>query len=235
LNERNELLLVCDTRQNIYQRDIDWTDGKMRNVKFRGDWGKLKENKSYRLPNQIVQVVNDFAVQFLEREAENNSIAYNQMELFDNPQLIWENVSTINQGIELCEKAYNHFFNQGIQPSDIIFLIPDHKIGWQLVGNFESKGINVNHVFENPEKNHYHKKSFWMGDSRLKMSTIHSFKGSELKTVILLVSENTYPMNTGKSLDYLVYTALSRSLKDLCVINCCNKYDSFGSTWQQLN
>ena len=121
-------MLVCDTRQNIYQRDIDWTDGKMRNVKFRGDWGKLKENKSYRLPNQIVQVVNDFAVQFLEREAENNSIAYNQMELFDNPQLIWENVSTINQGIELCEKAYNHFFNQGIQPSDIIFLIPDHKI-----------------------------------------------------------------------------------------------------------
>jgi hypothetical protein len=117
----------------------------------------------------------------------------------------------------------------------MIFLVPDHKIGWQLVGIFESKGINVNHVFENPEKNHYHKKSFWMGDSRLKMSTIHSFKGWELKTVILLIPENTHPMNTGKSLDYLVYTALSRSLKDLCVINCCNKYDSFGNTWQQLN
>lgn len=235
LTLRNELLLVCDPRQNIYKRDLEWTNGQMKNVQFRGRWGELKENKSYRLPNLLVQVVNDFAVQFLDRDPEDIPIVSNQMELFNNPKLIWENVSPVNKGIELCEKAYKYFFEKGVQPSDIIFLVPDHKTGWNLVNIFESKGINVNHVFEDPEKSHYHKKSFWMGDSRLKMSTIHSFKGWELKTVILLTPEINHLMNTGKSLDYLVYTALSRSMKDLCVINCCNKYDLFGSTWERLS
>jgi hypothetical protein len=47
----------------------------------------------------------------------------------------------------------------------------------------------VNHVFEDDydKKIHRHKKAFWMGDSRLKMSTIHSFKGWEVPNVIVVI------------------------------------------------
>ena len=60
---------------------------------------------------------------------------------------------------------------------------------FECVRHFESKkNVSVNHVFEeNDEKWHRHKKAFWMGDSRLKMSTIHSFKGWEVPNVIVVI------------------------------------------------
>jgi hypothetical protein len=65
-------------------------------------------------------------------------------------------------------------------PSDTAILLPNKKFGFECVGHFKSKKkMKVNHVFEvgADEKHHRHKKAFWMGDSKLKMSTIHSFKG----------------------------------------------------------
>ena len=234
LTERNELLLVADSRQNIYKIDPSWTGGGMRNVQFRGRWAVLDE-KSYRLPNEIVEVLNDFATKFLAKNVEDIPlIRKQQMELFNNPQLIWENVSTLSKGIKICESAYNFFFQQDVQPSDMIFLLPTHKIGWKLVKIFEEKDIKVNHVFEGSENTYSHKKSFWMGDSRLKMSTIHSFKGWELKTIIILIPPEEYfkKMN----FDYLLYTAISRARKDVFVINCSQKYYEFGrkSYWQRF-
>ncbi|MEQ8192782.1 MAG: hypothetical protein ABRQ39_32770 [Candidatus Eremiobacterota bacterium] len=133
----------------------------------------------------------------------------------------------------MCEKAYDYFFNQGIQPTDMVFLVTENSTGWKLVNKFESKGIQVNHVFEDKEKSHRHKRSFWLGDSRLKIATVHSFKGWELKTVILLIP-NQINENRARNFDYLIYTGISRTLKDICVINCCRRYDAFGQEWQRL-
>ncbi|MEQ8192552.1 MAG: UvrD-helicase domain-containing protein, partial [Candidatus Eremiobacterota bacterium] len=96
--ERDELVLFCDTRQNIYERDIKWTDGKMKNVKFRGPWATLPD-VSYRLPGLLAQKLNEFAVSFLEQNIEDQKIKPVQSDLFDNSQLLWENANTLEDGL----------------------------------------------------------------------------------------------------------------------------------------
>ena len=92
----------------------------------------------------------------------------------------------------------------------------------------KNKNIEVNHVFEEDDEArfHPHKKAFWMGDSRLKMSTIHSFKGWELLNIILFIPERT-PENN-KKLDAIVYTALTRTRENVIILNSNKRYNSFG-------
>ncbi len=86
-----------------------------------------------------------------------------------------------------------------------------------MVDRFEKRNINVNHVF-----NRNSKKSFWRGDSRTKMSTIHSFKGWELKNIIVIVRFDK---------PYHVFTAISRAMENLIVINIASRYDNYGKDW----
>ncbi len=79
--------------------------------------------------------------------------------------------------------------------------------GYNCVEFFEEKGIKVNHIFEkeNERRYHIHKKAFWMGDSRIKMSTIHSFKGWELMNIVIFLPKKA--PETNKKLDCILYTA----------------------------
>ena len=96
--------------------------------------------------------------------------------------------------------------------------------------------MRVNHVFENEEEKrfHKHKKAFWMGDSRLKISTIHSFKGWEVLNVILYIPEKYY--GNDDVYDKIVYTAMTRTRQNLIVINANKRYYEFGEglskTWK---
>ena len=102
-------------------------------------------------------------------------------------------------------------------PSDIVILIPNNDRGLMAAKNFIKENIEINHVFEDDHEKKYHrnKKSFWSGDSRLKISTIHSFKGWEALHVILLIPEK---WNLRK-LDVLVYTAMTIGRENLIVHN----------------
>ena len=120
----------------------------------------------------------------------------------------------------------------------MVVLFPNHKLGLDSVRYFEHKQIKVNHVFGldyNDSK--HHKKSFWMGDSRLKMCTIYSFKGWESQNVIIYIPEDqVFKMNfddiddisSADNLDSLVYTAITRTRCNLIVLNNNSRYKSFG-------
>lgn len=92
---------------------------------------------------------------------------------------------------------------------------------------FEKSGVEVNHVFEVDKNSKYsrHKKAFPTGDNRLKISTIHSFKGWEAIHVIMLIPER---WNGDENLDSMVYTAMTRTRKNLIVLNCNERYKKFG-------
>lgn len=70
-----------------------------------------------------------------------------------------------------------------------------------------------------------------MGDSRLKMSTIHSFKGWELMNVILIIPKKG--SGSEPELDSLIYTSLTRTRSNLIVFNRHPKYEEYGKTWPQ--
>jgi hypothetical protein len=226
LTENDELLLVVDERQNLYRRDLTWID-KMEGTRFRGRWRELKD--SYRLSPQLTEKSNLFAVQFLQGEGITPTPL--QMEFFA-PHLVWRNIPAEElSGVrELALKILTFLTGrQKIHPQDIVYLVPSHKEGWELVKMFKEHRIETNHVFEDEDKSHHHKKAFWMGDGRLKLCTIHSFKGWELLNVVLLTPISAATEDT--SLDRVIYTAITRSRQNLVILNRHARYVDYGATW----
>ena len=67
-----------------------------------------------------------------------------------------------------------------------------------------------------------------MYNSSFKFSTIHSFKGWELKNVFLILDSDFEESAEHESEDNLVYTALTRGKTNLIIINIGNKkYNKF--------
>lgn len=64
--------------------------------------------------------------------------------------------------------------------------------------------------------------NFWMNRGLTKLSTIHSFKGWEINTLVLIID------STENSTDELVYTGLTRCANNIIIINIGNlKYYEF--------
>jgi superfamily I DNA/RNA helicase len=68
------------------------------------------------------------------------------------------------------------------------------------------------------------KLEFGRKNGRLKLSTIHSFKGWEWPHVILVLSGSDEARDNRNE---LIYTGLTRPLQSLCVINCMAEIDRF--------
>lgn len=228
LTAHDELLLVADERQNLYGRDAHWLI-EMRETRFRGRWGELK--KSYRLPPNLLNQSNRFAQMFLPRlgiEPEREDI---NLELFV-PHLAWRNESDMNIVKEKVYKAVQWLNRKhNVHPQDIVILVQDNAVGKSLVGYFEKRNYRVNHTFEDEIKSHSQKRAFRLGGGRLKMCTIHSFKGWELLNVIIVTPHNDY--KGIEKLDMLMYTAITRARQNLIVFNRNDRYRKYGDAWPQ--
>lgn len=221
LTENDEIFLVADEKQNIYSRELSWLEN-MQGTKFKGRWRELKQ--SYRLPFIILKQANKFAEKFLPDIGLIPEPI--QSGLFE-PHFIWRNIDS-TLPLEKLFKAFEWLTRkQNISPSDIVILLPTHKDGLQVKKYFEDKNIKVNDVFEQEKGDKKNKYSFWMGDSRLKMSTIHSFKGWELQNIILVTPEREDYAN----IDYLMYIALTRTRENIIIFNRVPKYNEFGLSW----
>lgn len=227
LTKRDELVVVCDKKQHIYEIELAWLDKRRRGVEKFGDWIELK--KIIRLPEQVARI----SVEFSERFNLNQDIKIGKIEKRDlwnqfQDHIIWWNIES--NWLERVDKAFEILKNNAEHnhPSDMVILLPDRYFGWKCIRHFELKGIQVNHVFEDDDEKRYHrhKKAFWMGDSRLKMSTIHSFKGWEVSNVIMVIPSRI--KGDEERYDKLVYTAITRTRENLIVINANARYRDFG-------
>jgi superfamily I DNA/RNA helicase len=87
------------------------------------------------------------------------------------------------------------------------------------------KRNRFNNYIEKVRKNK--KFNFWMNSGKIKLSTIHSFKGWEINTLFLLLTPD-FNSNEQHSNDELIYTALTRCRSRLFVLDFSNsKYSSF--------
>lgn len=229
LTERNELFLVCDEKQNIYDRELSWIDGKMRNVQFRGKWGEI--NTIYRLPRKIAYIAREFSEKFELSDSVEFDFAQTTL-INDNESFFrWENIDDENWLFDIFD-AYQTFNQQQIdlkrvRPSEIAILLPKKQMGSEVVEFFAEKGIPCDHVFVTKNsRNWRNKKISVLGDERLKISTIHQFKGWESPNVILVIPEHW--SGGDKNLDSVVYTAMTRTLQNLIVLNCNERYNEFG-------
>lgn len=232
LTSRDEVVVVCDKKQNIYERETAWLDKRRRGVEKFGNWIDLK--KVIRLPEKIAKISVAFSERF--KFEQDLKVVIEGPNIF-NP--FEDHVAWWNVGIDWLDKvdeAFEVIKNQATHkhPSDTVILLPDRKYGIKCVKFFENKNILVNHVFEddNERKYHRHKKAFWMGDGRLKISTIHSFKGWETPNVIVVIPSLDYVQAIlpakEQIYDSIVYTAITRAKENLIVINMNSRYWEFG-------
>ena len=123
----------------------------------------------------------------------------------------------------------------GPHPSDVVVLVTSHKEGLDLVAQLEPQFGPISHVFgDTDEESRTRKHAFWMGTGGLKMSTIHSFKGWELDNVVLIWPPGEYGRAPRAERDALFYTALSRGMRNLVVVNADRSYDTWSADWDSL-
>lgn len=217
LTENNEIVIAGDDNQDIYGR------GTKDLVKFKrgftGPWAQIKF--CYRLPPKIAEEVNRFAKIHLGQE-KNIRTVRKTSELFD-PTLIWYDFfdHDINRVIEI----FNKYKNTGlIKESNTVILVPDNKLGLRISNLFERNNIQVLEIFIERNK----KVSFKIDNPKLKICTVHSFKGWEYDNVIVYSPNEKY--GNIENLDKLIYSSITRSIKNLIVINRHEKYSEFGNS-----
>lgn len=241
-----EMLLVADKTQNIFGTDVTWLEGPLRGTGISSSWYNLE--MSYRLPSEIVPILEDFAENFLVPSGVEVDIP-KQMEIDFNPPIKfrWVQVSSENSIAEICfEEARRQM--QRLQSDtaipDIIFLTPRNDTGLMFVEKCEEKNIHVLNTFreenQDPdafdqgsnfdqyENSRRKKLAFFMGNARIKATTLHSFKGWESRHLVLYVSRIASAEDRA-----LFYTALTRLKKHpngsmLTVVSDCPELYNFG-------
>ncbi|GAA0797380.1 UvrD-helicase domain-containing protein [Psychrobacter piscatorii] len=213
LNDNGEMLLVADSTQDIYEQATLWTDESMQGAGFRGEWVGLEG--TYRLPNEIIPLVVNFSDTFLPKEMVNTPIKI-QMEIsFNKTYLGWEQVNSLSSDIiENIILSIKNFLidKQELSMNDISILVQDKSLGKDVCGVLDKIGIRHINIFSfdkdsetSIKEERARKMAFYKGDTRIKVCTIHSFKGWESKAILLFI-------NKAEELhDYsLIYTGLTR-------------------------
>jgi hypothetical protein len=192
LTERNEFVIAFDSVQNIYGRELVWLEagGDVRNLGFRGSPASLKT--SHRLPASMIRLSNLFARRFLARELDADQEP-DQEGLFDKEvsHCLWDNVSSIDSG-DLTERvlatAAVARSELKAHPNDICILVERQEVALPIIRALQREGMKVTHVFDDrvrpveDDEYFYRRNQKWKfqpTDGRIKVCTLHSFKGWE--------------------------------------------------------
>lgn len=234
-----EALLCADRTQNIYGVK-PWTETEMEGAGFRGNWFTLEG--SFRLPPSLCRLAATFVETFvLDAEA---LPPQPRQEEFNFCALEWRQVAP-GSSAEACRAALLDMVHESKPPihfTDVTCIVQTEDVGRALVELLvRDKGIGVVHTFghgDTPfareQDSRRRKFSFFKGDARVKVTTLHSFKGWESRALVLHVGR----ARTKEDLA-LVYTAMTRLRHDdagsyLTVVCEAPELREFGTTWPKF-
>lgn len=229
-----EMLLVADTTQDIYGTARSWTDEAMTGAGFTGDWSRLKV--SYRLPLDALVAAKDFATKFLPKD---------MIDLPDGTQgnlevepctLRWiqcEPEVSERQCVDATLAMMRETGKAGLANADITFICNDIDFGRRVVDELDTySGVRTVHTFERSKLEQTRKKmGFFMGDARVKATTLHSFKGWEARLLVVHVGHAVG--SAGLASVYAALTRLKRSPEGswLTVVCSAPELAEYGRTW----
>lgn len=233
-----EFVVIWDEKQNIYSRTMDEDKKPFTWVPWKY-WNKL--TTSFRVENDIWKLANEFQKFFFEWHYEYDEIPTKQLS-FDFSKEKESYVNYINILEQNFSKKIFDIFNDvvkklSIHEDDVCILWTEKKEMRELDFYFRKSRKKVITTFETREiyeliwndKNEIDKIErnkkfhFYPHPWVLKISTIHSFKWWESKTIFLIIDSKC-------DNDELIYTWITRTKDNLIIINLWNtKYHSFFS------
>lgn len=257
LAEDGTISVFGDGEQNIYEREME-EETKMPKVPtFSGRWNEMNERISLRILNpEIATLSFKFARRFVDSFAQPLSVT-NEL-FFEKYWIKYWNVGTDKDAQTLCGNIRWIMKEHGIKAKDVVVLSESINILRDIekcyvdnqnrtMTNFETadqyselrrKLQLYPTYFDNDLKDirRAAKTHFTTDCDCLKMSTIHSFKGWESNTVILLLQAEMHDNSTydgyyimeRENTPALLYTALTRAKCNLFILNLGNtRYHSF--------
>ncbi len=238
-------MIVEDLRQNIYEKDYH----QRRSIPgIQGRPNQLRE--SYRLPDQISQLANALIrwekIQEDPEESGDVETGSTQLSLLAPS---WAD-GTLEEALSSIEQMLVKIIREGRkeQLEDMVILVCEIKDdGWPilellerlklpyqsnfesqvlynaLVFNCEKEGRNVDFALQQYRRGL--KANFYGRSGRIKVCTIHSFKGWEVGQVIVIFRPRISDSDQSTS---LLYTAITRSMNQLIIYNAEKKFNEFG-------
>jgi hypothetical protein len=240
LDEKGEMLLVSDTTQDIYKKGKLWTDQEMLNCGFSGPWTVLKG--SYRIPSMLRPYLIQFARNYLPSDTRIEPEEPDNQEFLEGLQpkveLRWVQVNKKNQVEASLDEIFNLLKKPKEKPlvvADITFLSSEREICVPVLNDLIKKKYKVTHIFHDEKRYERHKKiRFYRRAARVKVTTLHSFKGMENIAIVICIPSHCDPS--------LVYTGFSRLKQSevegnssyLTVICSDPCYKDFGRSWPEF-
>ena len=258
LAENGSITLFGDGEQNIYDRITEDESKMPKTPGFSGKWNEMKDRISMRIINpKIAYLSSKFAKEFVNKDMPSLSV---QLELTEEQYYINHWLIDQKTKADILERNIRWIINEyNLDVSQVTVLGQSINILRDIVEHYErntSQSTMMN--FESPEEyynlRHFYGDNFGLLKSNLdsirrvakthfttacpeiKFSTIHSFKGWESKSIILILQPCTkdedcydgYTIHEQENTPALIYTALTRARCNLFILNMGNKkYEDF--------
>lgn len=228
-----EMLLVADATQDIYGTAGAWTDEVMKGAGFSGKWAEL--DVSYRMPRLALEKAAEFAEQYLP-EADRILPKNDQIDMGLEPcDLRWVQASELIAE-DVCTGELLRMImddgREGYAFADVTFLCNSRSVGLKVVKKIGSKGIRSVHTYDQDDQESRRQKvGFYMGDARVKATTLHSFKGWESRSLVIYIGERVSLKSL--ALLYTGLTRLKRHPQGSCLTVVCSSEElrEYGRGW----
>ena len=237
-NGSGEALIAADRQQNVYDVPA-WTEAAMSGAGFRGRWAEL--DHSFRLSPALSRLATQFVETFLP-ESEEHRPSSPAGELEFKTVLRWQQITDMESPSVACVTALLDILAQTkddpVAVADLVCVVDSEEVGNEVVKALREKRFHVSDTFgtsndeqERREESRRKKQAFYKGDGRIKVTTIHSYKGWESKALVVCITNASTP----KSLS-LAYTAITRLKRDdrgcyLTVVCSAPELRSYGLSW----
>ncbi len=233
LRSGGEMLLAADRTQDLYGHAAAWTETSLENAGFRGGrWFEL--DGSYRFPVELVPHLQRFVQTFLPGNESAPPVAV-QSDLFEPLRVEWVQVAPdriVMEAVDVIRSLPQRVEPQILSWSDLAVVAQTHRIGSEIVAELETLGIHSCHVFGNATaSSRWRKSAFWMGDARVKASTLHSLKGWEAPHVVVIIS-SAHRDSELRGI-YIALSRLRRSAGGSTLLVLCGAPElaTYGESW----
>ena len=231
--EGGEMLLVADVTQDIYGTASAWTDEAMTGAGFSGRWAEL--DVSYRMPKAALEMAAEFARRYLPEAARILPINNQEDLALESCDLRW--VQTSPQfSTWACREEIMRLFttdnHEHYSFADATFLCNSRTSGIKVVEQLVELGIKCVHTYDMDDKESRRQKvGFYMGDARVKATTLHSFKGWESRSLVIHIGQRMSAQSLA-----LLYTGLTRVKahpqgSSLTVVSSSLDFEEYGKSW----
>jgi hypothetical protein len=239
-----EMVLVADTTQDVYDKARLWTDQAMIGAGFSGRWNELP--CSYRMPSPLLDLAARYAQTFLPVD-QLIAPALPQGELATEPcRLRWVQVASESVAQTCVDEALRLVTvkpGAAVAVTDLTVLVDRIDVGVDIVNILNGRGIRTAETFVLASESgrtaageeRRKKLAFWKGSPRVKVTTLHSYKGWEGRTLIIGLTRGRTP--TDRALIYSGLTRLKRHPAGsfLTVVSCAESLREFGALWPDFS